>query len=93
MRQRRRIFTLWLVIALVMAPVPALLAEETEKINLNTGTVEELARLENVGLKKAQLIVDYREANGPFEKPEDIVKVKGIGSKTFEMNKDRITVE
>ena len=46
-----------------------------------------------VGEKYAQRIVEYREANGPFEKPEDIMKVKGIGSKVWEANKDRIVVE
>jgi competence protein ComEA len=63
------------------------------KTNINTANVQELAMLERVGEKYAQRIVDYREAKGPFEKPEDIMKVKGIGPKIWEANKDRIVVE
>jgi len=75
---------------LLMAPVLLIAAE---KINLNTATVEELMTLERIGPKYAQRIIDYREANGPFEEIEDIMKVKGIGQKTFDANKDVITVE
>jgi len=55
--------------------------------------VEEIAVLKNVGPKYAERIVQYRQANGPFKSPEDLMKVKGIGSKTFELNKDQITTE
>jgi competence protein ComEA len=37
--------------------------------------------------------VDYRQANGPFSRPEDIKKVKGIGDGIFAEIKDWITVE
>ena len=93
MKQRKRILTLCLTIALVITLGPALFAQETDKININTASVEALTRLKQIGLKKAQRIVDYREKQGPFQQPEDIMKVKGIGPKTFESNKDRITVE
>ena len=79
-----------LLVSLVAVPVLLMAAE---KINLNTATLEELMTLERIGPKYAQRIVDYRETNGPFEKIEDIIKVKGIGPKTFEANKDKITVE
>ena len=67
-------------------------AGEMEKININTATVEQLMQLERVGPKYAQRIVDYRENVAPFDKPEDIMKVPGIGKKTWEANKDRIVV-
>ena len=63
------------------------------KININTASVEELATLNKVGEKYAQRIVEYRETNGLFEKAEDIVKVKGIGPKIWEANKDRIVLK
>ncbi len=47
----------------------------------------------NIGSAYAMRIVEYRQQNGPFEKPEDILKVKGIGEKTYELNKKIITVE
>jgi len=64
-----------------------------EKINLNTATVGELTKLKRIGPAYAQRIIDYREKYGPFEKIEDLMKVKGIGQKTFDANKDMITVE
>jgi len=79
-----------LLIGMLALPVFLMAAE---KINLNTATLEELMTLDRIGPKYAQRIIDYRETYGPFEKIEDIMKVKGIGLKTFEANKDKITVE
>ncbi len=70
-----------------------LYAADEGAININTAGVEELASLDKVGDKYAKRIVEYRETNGMFEKAEDIVKVKGIGPKILEANKDRIVVE
>jgi competence protein ComEA len=64
-----------------------------EKININTASVEQLMQLDRVGASYAQRIVEYREKYGPFQAPEDIMKVKGIGMKTWEANKDRIVVQ
>lgn len=65
---------------------------EMGKININTATVEQLVKLDRIGDAYAARIVEYRETMGRFEKPEDIMKVKGIGQKTWEANKDRIVV-
>ena len=62
------------------------------KININTASLEELMGLDGVGEKKAQAIIDYRYENGRFYSAEEITNVSGIGEKTFEKNKDRITV-
>ena len=93
MKHGRKILTLFVVIAVLMTFVPALWAAETDKVNINTATVEEIAKLEKIGPKYAERIVQYRKDHGPFEKPEDITKVKGIGPKTFELNKNKITVD
>ncbi len=61
-------------------------------ININTADVELLQKLKNIGVKRAQAIVDYREKNGIFQKIEDIMNVSGIGEKIFESIKDNITV-
>lgn len=62
-------------------------------LNINTATVEELAdTLPRIGKSTAELIVNYREKNGPFAKIEDIKNVKGIGAKTFEKIKELICV-
>jgi comEA protein len=54
-----------------------------EKIDINSASVKELQTLPQIGAVVAQRIVDYREKNGKFSKIEDIMKVKGIGEKTF----------
>ena len=69
------------VVLIVLGFGIALLAEEMVKINIKTASVEELTKLDRIGPKYAQKIVDYREKNGPFEKPEDITMIPGIGPK------------
>ena len=81
------------VLAAVAVLGASICAAEADKININTASAEELAKLEKVGEKIAARIIEYREKNGPFATIEDIMKVKGIGEKTFELNKDRIVVE
>ena len=93
MRNCKNVLALFLVVAVLLAFTSVLCAEQTEKVNINTATVEEIAKLEKIGPSYAERIVQYRKENGPFTKPEDILKVKGIGPKTFELNKDKISVE
>ncbi|MBM3721443.1 MAG: helix-hairpin-helix domain-containing protein, partial [Actinobacteria bacterium] len=40
----------------------------------------------------ARRIVDYRSANGPFVDIADLQKVPGIGTKTFERIKSRLSL-
>lgn len=62
-----------------------------QKININLANKEELMTLPNIGEKRAQAILDYRQDN-KFTKIEDIKNVSGIGDKYFEAMKDLITV-
>src|SRR5947199_8390856 len=61
-------------------------------VNINTATKEELDALPGIGPVKAQAIIDYRNANGPFKTPEDIMKVSGIKEGTFAKVKGMISV-
>jgi competence protein ComEA len=88
-----KIIALCIVVAVMMALVSVSLAQEAEKININKASATELTQLKRIGPKLSERIVEYREKHGPFERPEDIMQVKGIGPKTFELNKDRITTE
>ncbi|MBW7470903.1 ComEA family DNA-binding protein [Marinobacter sp. M216] len=66
---------------------------EPVAININTADVTTLAELTGVGQSKAEAIVAYREANGPFAAPQDLANVKGIGERTIEKNAERLTVK
>ena len=48
-------------------------------VNINTADAQELMTLTGIGEKLAGRIIDYREENGAFEKPQDITLVPGIG--------------
>lgn len=63
------------------------------RISINTATKEELMQLPGIGEAKAEAIVAYREANGFFEKPEDIMLVPGIKEAAYTKMKDRITAD
>ncbi len=67
-------------------------AGQTEAINLNTATAAQIATLPGIGLKTADLIVQYRTKNGGFKKIEEIMNVRGVGEKSFLKLKPRITV-
>lgn len=62
-------------------------------VNINTASEKELQQLTGVGPKYAKAIVDYRKKHGKFKKAEDLMKVKGIGKKTFAANKAAITIK
>lgn len=62
------------------------------RLDINTATLEQLDTLPEIGPITAQAIIDYRLANGPFNKIEDLLDVDGIGQLTFDKIKDLITV-
>ena len=92
--QRRRMAVLTIVtVALMMSWVVPALAADLQKVNLNTATLEELMTLDGIGQKVAERILDFREKNGPFQKPEDLMMVKGVGEKIFDANKTKIVIQ
>lgn len=79
--------------SLVLSLLLAGTAIAAEKININTADAATIDRvLVNVGPSKADAIVAYRKANGPFRSAEQLALVKGIGLTTVEKNRDRIMV-
>ena len=58
--------------------------QAARQVDINTAGIAELERLPGVGPALAQRIVDDRQANGPFESPAALTRVKGIGPKTFD---------
>lgn len=61
-------------------------------VNINTADQKTLESLSGIGPVYASRIIDYRNAHGGFKNIEEIQNVKGIGPKTFEKIKDKITV-
>ncbi len=63
-------------------------------VNINSANEKELMlSLKGIGKKKAKAIIDYRKKHGQFKTVEDLAKVKGIGKKLIEKNKQRIRFE
>ncbi len=67
-------------------------AEDNNKINLNTATKEQLTQLNGIGDKKAELIIAYRDEHGKFKTIDELKNVSGIGDKTFAVISDKLTV-
>jgi competence protein ComEA len=62
-------------------------------VDINSADAATLAReLNGVGDSRARAIVDYREKNGRFATPEDLMKVSGIGQQVFNLNRENIRV-
>ena len=64
----------------------------TEKVNLNTATVEELQTLSGIGPALSERIVDYREEHGGFESVEELKEVSGIGDVRFASLEESVCV-
>jgi competence protein ComEA len=64
-----------------------------DPVDINSADAETLASsIDGVGTQKAIAIVQYREANGPFPSVDDLVNVQGIGMKTIDKNRSKLTV-
>ncbi|MBR5495075.1 MAG: helix-hairpin-helix domain-containing protein [Psychrobacter sp.] len=68
-------------------------ARTQTSININRATEAELVALDGVGSNKAQAIILYREMFGGFKSVDELTKVKGIGAKTVEKNRRRLSVQ
>ena len=63
-----------------------------QAFDINAASSDELQLLPGIGETIAQAIIDFREANGPFESTEAIMEVPGIGQGRFDAIADHITI-
>ncbi|MBN4063632.1 ComEA family DNA-binding protein [Cardiobacterium sp. AH-315-I02] len=85
--------TLFLTTALLFSLVLFSSAAFAGKVNINNASAEQIATtMTGIGESKAKAIVDYRKSHGKFKSIQDLENVDGIGSKTVEKNKDKITL-
>lgn len=66
--------------------------DDTDIVNINTASVHHLQRISGIGETKAAAIVEYREAHGGFKSVDELVNVSGIGEKTLDAIRDKLTV-
>ncbi len=76
----------------VQAKMPVKEVMATDAVDINTADAKQLTQLNNIGLKKAQQIVEYRDLHGKFTSIDELKNVKGIGDATIEKNRTRIIV-
>lgn len=63
-------------------------------LDLNTADAQTLQRdLSGIGKAKAEAIVAYREANGPFASVDELLEIKGIGNSLLERNRTKLMVK
>ncbi len=81
-----------LVLCMFLAGGAGHAQSQSAAVDLNTAGVSELDSLPGIGPAIAARIVAYREKNGPFKRPEDLMNVSGIGEKKFLALKDRVSI-
>lgn len=84
---------LFATLVLLFSLVTGFAYAEQPAVNINNADAITLANLDGIGASKAEAIIAYREANGPFETAQDLSNVKGIGARTIEKNTERLTVK
>ena len=77
-------------LTLIEEQAPA--GQQAFPVNVNTAGIEQLTTVNGIAEWRAERIVAYREANGPFQTVDDLIKVRGIGRGTLNRMLEQITV-
>jgi len=99
MTRTKQLLTLLVILAMTAVSTVSLGAAEKQAaagsdklVNINTADAGQLEKLPQVGPKMALRILDFRKNNGSFKRPQDLMKVKGIGEKIFARLQPLITI-
>ena len=86
---RARFLTLLFVVMLCCSHA---IAQQPASVDINSADVATLVKhVKGIGSKKAEAVIQYREANGPFNSVEDLSMVRGIGKKIVDANRHILT--
>ena len=82
----------WLALCLLSAALVSVPAMAKDTIDLNNASRDQLQGLNGVGEVLAERIIEYRKSHDGFSDVEEMTEVDGIGNKTLEDLRDRVTV-
>lgn len=80
-------------LALLLSLCLASAQAEDGKLNINTATVEELAKVPGLNAEKAKAIVDYREQMGDIKSLDELLDINGFDKALVDKLKDLLTTE
>jgi competence protein ComEA len=99
-RSRRALTAVALTVLLASAAIaaPATGSSSSKEspaspLDLNSASAEQLTEIPGIGKVMAQRIVEWRDQNGPYRRVEDLLKVKGIGEKSFQKLRPYVKVK
>jgi len=84
---------IFLLVAVFLTGGSAMAASGDAVVNINTADTEALMLLPRVGPSVAGRIIEFRQKNGKFKSVEDLMLVRGVGEKTFELIKPYVAIE
>jgi competence protein ComEA len=76
----------------VAAPKAETATATTEAVDLNSATATELETIPGIGPALAKRIVEFRDEHGPFDRVDDLLKVRGIGEKSLDKLRPHLRV-
>ena len=65
----------------------------SDRININTASLEELMSLPTIGKVTGARIIEYREKHGPFKHSSDLIIIRGVSEHKFRQLEDLITTD
>lgn len=96
---RKSLINIVTLVVMLFATVGAFAAEEAAPakvagvVNINAADASQIALLPRIGPKTAERVIAWREANGKFSKSTDLMQVKGISDKTFDLVAPYVALE